>query len=125
MSSRRPGIALLLPALALFLGLASEGWAQQLVSGGNFSDRTAHNQALHQGDTIQALDVFYSCVGADLAGPTINFNIPAGLHVSFDTANHVAPVANWDFSGGISPTQVTGGPVYDATTPTKDRKSVV
>ena len=111
MSSRKPGVALLLSALVLFLGLASEGWAQQLVSGGNFSDRTAHNQFFHTGDTIQVQDVFYSCVGADLVTSPLAYDIPTALGVRYVISGHGNPTSTWDTSGG-APNSLNGSPTY-------------
>src|SRR6516225_6175751 len=104
MYSRRPGVALV---FALALGAASEAWGQQLVSGGNAADRTAHNQFLHQGDVIHVEDIFYSCVGGDLTAPTLFFTVPTGPgtpNVSFvnqdiNGTGVGAPTALWDASG--------------------------
>src|SRR5258708_13460587 len=97
MSSRSFRSLWIVPAFGLFLGLAAEARAQQLVSGGSFTDRTAHDQTLHQGDTQQALDVFYSCVGGDLnALATITYDIPNSPNVRFGTSGHGPPSSTWD-----------------------------
>src|SRR6266852_3049710 len=97
MSSRSFRTLWIAPAFGLFLGLAAEARAQQLVSGGSFTDRTRHDQTLHQGDTQQALTVFYSCVGGDLnALATVTYDIPNSSNVRFVTSGHGPPYSTWD-----------------------------
>jgi hypothetical protein len=125
MYSRRPGVALV---FALALGAASEAWGQQLVSGGNAADRTAHNQFLHQGDVIHVEDIFYSCVGGDLTAPTLFFTVPTGPgtpNVSFvnqdiNGTGVGAPTALWDASGGVVTSPLgPAPPSFNSGPPTK------